>query len=76
MSVIVYSKPNCSACKRTKLLLHALEVPYEERDVLERETYLQEAQATGFSALPILIAGEEVISGFRPDKLEELFGSL
>lgn len=76
MSVIVYSKPNCSACKRTKLLLHALEVPYEERDVLEKETYLKEAQATGFSALPILIAGEEVLSGFQPAKLQELFGSL
>ena len=76
MSVIVYSKPNCSACKRTKLLLHALEVPYEERDVLEKETYLKEAQATGFSALPILIAGEEILSGFHPAKLQELFGSL
>ena len=76
MEIILYSKPNCSACKRTKLLLQALEVPYEERDVLEKETYLKEAQATGFSALPILIAGEEVLSGFQPAKLQELFGSL
>ena len=34
MEIILYSKPNCSACKRTKLLLQALDVSYEERDVL------------------------------------------
>lgn len=76
MEIILYSKPNCSACKRTKVLLQALDVSYEERDVLEKEEYLTEAKATGFSAMPIILVGEEVLSGFQPAKLQELFGSL
>lgn len=54
MEIILYSKPNCSACKRTKLLLQALDVSYEERDVLENESYMTEAKATGLSAMPII----------------------
>ena len=76
MEIILYSKPNCSACKRTKLLLQALDVSYEERDVLENESYMTEAKATGLSAMPIILAGEEILSGFQPAKLHELFGSL
>lgn len=76
MEIILYSKPNCSACKMTKFLLHELEVPYEERDVLEKEEYLVQAKATGFSAMPILIAGEEILSGFQPVKMQQLFGTL
>ena len=48
MEIILYSKPNCSACKRTKLLLQALDVSYEERDVLENESYMTEAKYTCF----------------------------
>lgn len=76
MATIVYSKNNCSACKRTKILLKAMGAAFEERNVEEDEIFMQEARATGFSSMPIIITDEEVISGFQPDKLEDLFGEL
>ena len=74
MAILVYSKTNCSACKRTKMLLNAFEVAFEERNVEDSDEYMAEAKATGFSAMPIIVMENEVLSGHQPAKLEELFG--
>lgn len=77
MSVTVYSKNNCSMCRRTKSFLRAQEVEFIEKNVEEDATFLKEAKATGLSTMPIVVVeGEEPFGGHKPDKLEELFGEL
>lgn len=69
----VYSKPNCMQCKFAKNKMDDLEIPFEEFDVTSSEEHLEEAKATGFTAMPIIILENgDVISGFQPDKLEAL----
>lgn len=76
MEVIIYTKNNCSQCGHTKRYLRAIAVPYQEKNIEAVPAYREEAVATGFTSLPIVMAGEEVFSGHQPAKLEELFGGL
>lgn len=77
MEVTLYSKNNCSMCRRTKSFLRAQEVEFVEKNVEEDEAFMVEAKATGLSTMPIVvIEGQEPFGGHKPDKLEEIFGEL
>lgn len=70
--MILYTKNNCAQCKMTKLHLANLGITdYTELNVDENEAYMQEAKATGYKSMPIVVVdGRVVASGFQPDKLE------
>ena len=71
--MIVYTTNNCIACKMTKLHLKKLGIAYTERNVTESERIMEQAKATGYTSMPIVVLNGEVIaSGFQPDKLNEL----
>lgn len=71
MTVIVYEKPNCQACRATKRWLDQHNVEYVVADITE-ENVLTEMKARGFMEAPVVMVGEEGWSGFRPDKLSTL----
>ena len=74
--MIIYTKDNCAQCKMTKLHLTNLGISYTERNVTENERYLEQAKATGFTSMPIVVVdGRVIASGFQPDRLNELEGS-
>ena len=74
--MIVYTTNVCMACNFTKLHLQNLGISYTERNVAEHEEFLVEAQATGFTSMPIVVVdGRVIASGFQPDRLDELEGS-
>ena len=74
--MIVYTTNNCQACKLTKLHLKNLGLAYTERNVMESERYLEQAKATGYTSMPIVVVdGRVIASGFQPDRLDELEGS-
>lgn len=77
MNVTVYSKNDCSMCKRTKRFLKASNIDFVEKNVNKDETFMAEAKETGFSAMPIVkVEGYETFAGHQQQKLEEIFGSL
>lgn len=67
----LYTKNGCPQCSMTKLVLNESGIFPEERNVDSGPAYLEEAKATGFKSMPILVHNGTVIaSGFQPDKLE------
>ena len=77
MNVTVYSKNKCPMCNRTKRFLKAKGVEFTEKNTDTNETYLDEARATGFSAMPIVvIEGHDTFASHDQSKLEKIFGEL
>lgn len=73
--ITIYTTNGCMACNFTKLHLQNLGISYTERNVAENERYLEQAKATGYTSMPIVVVdGRVIASGFQPDKLNELEG--
>lgn len=72
--MILYTKNNCQACRMTKLHLANLGITdYTERNTDTNERYLEQAKATGYTSMPIVVVdGRVIASGFQPDKLNAL----
>jgi glutaredoxin-like protein NrdH len=70
--VTVYTLPSCVQCESTKKFLAKNDVPFETVDLSQDESAMARVRALGYQAAPVVIAGEEHWSGFRPDKLNAL----
>jgi glutaredoxin-like protein NrdH len=70
--VIVYTLPACVQCDSTKRLLNKNEIPYSEIDLSKDADALALVKTMGYTAAPVVVAGDEHWSGFRPDKLSTL----
>ena len=44
-------------------------IPFEEKNVRESSSALQELQALGSQSTPTIVVGDQVHVGFRPDEL-------
>lgn len=53
-------------------MLKKIDVEYREVDLSINEEAYQMVKALGYSAAPVVIAGEEHWSGFRPEKIQSL----
>lgn len=73
MSVTVYTIPNCPGCDQTKKYLDRKDVAYDVVDITVDEEARDLVFGLGFKAAPVVIAGEDAWSGFRPDRLNKLF---
>lgn len=72
MSVIVYSKPACVQCTATYRALDSKGIEYEVCDLTQDAAALQLVQDLGYAQAPVVVAGGEHWSGFRPDRISEL----
>jgi glutaredoxin-like protein NrdH len=72
MTVTVYSKPACVQCTATYRALDGKGIEYQIFDVSEDEKALQTVMELGYMQAPVVIAGDDHWSGFRPDKIAEL----
>ena len=70
--VTVYSLPNCVQCDSTKRLLTRNEISYNEVDLSQDPDAMAMVREMGYTAAPVVVAGEDHWSGFRPDKLSTL----
>ncbi len=70
--VTVYTLPSCVQCESTKKYLTSKDVPFEVVDLSEDATAMEMVKTLGYQAAPVVIAGEDHWSGFRPDKLSAL----
>lgn len=72
MKITVYSTPNCSQCRMTYKALERAGIAYEVIDLSQDADKLEELRQQGFMQAPIVMAGTETWSGFRPDKISTL----
>lgn len=75
MPVTVYTKTVCPQCIATKRRLDKLGVPYTEINIEHDAEAYERVTAMGFSAAPVVVAGDDAWSGFRYDKLGALVES-
>lgn len=72
MPITIYSTAGCPACTMTKRRFNDLGIDYQEKHVDINEIYLQEVKDLGFQTLPVIVAGENKWSGFRPDMIQKI----
>lgn len=70
--VTVYTLPACVQCESTKKYLAKNDVPFEVVDLSEDASAMEMVKSLGYQAAPVVVAGEDHWSGFRPDKLSAL----
>lgn len=70
--ITVFSKNNCMQCKMTKKFLEKAEADFEEINIDEQPEQVDYVKSLGFTAAPVIQAGDVVFSGFQPDKLKEI----
>ena len=72
ITITVYTKPSCVQCTATYRALDAKGIEYEVRDLSTDEAALQAVKELGYLQAPVVVAGTEHWSGFRPDKIQQL----
>ena len=70
--IIIFSKNNFMQCKMTKKLLDKEGADYQEINIDERPDMIDYVKDLGFSAAPVVKAGDIIFSGFQPAKLKEI----
>ena len=70
--ITLFSKPNCPQCSMTARTLDRQGVAYQVIDVSQDAQAAAQLQAWGYRQVPVVQAGEEHWSGFRPDRLAAL----
>lgn len=70
--VTLYTLPSCVQCDATKRYLQRNFIDYEEVKLQEAPEALEMVRGMGYTAAPIVMAGERHWSGFRPDLIESL----
>jgi glutaredoxin-like protein NrdH len=69
MSITVYSKPACVQCTATTRALDRKGVDYTVVDIMENAAAFALVQELGYRQVPVVVAGEQHWSGFRPDMI-------
>lgn len=72
MSVVIYTLPSCVQCDTTKRMMQKINVSYREVDLSENEEAYQMVKALGYSSAPVVFAGDDHWSGFRPERIQSL----
>ena len=70
--VTVYSKPACVQCDATYRALDKKGIEYTVVDISADVDALERVRALGYLQAPVVVAGEESWSGFRPDQITAL----
>ena len=72
MTITVYSKPRCVQCTATYRALDKAGLSYETVDISLDVAALDQVRSLGYAQAPVVVAGGEHWSGFRPDKIKAL----
>jgi len=70
--IVVYSKPACVQCTATTREMDRKGIVYNVVDLTKDENAFDMVQNLGHRQAPVVVAGEDHWSGFRPDKIGTL----
>ena len=71
MTVTVYTKPACVQCTATYRALEKAGIEFDAVDISQDTEARDFVMALGYLQAPVVVAGEDHWSGFRPDLLAE-----
>lgn len=71
-TVTVYTKPACVQCNATFRALDKQGTPYRKVDITTDPEARDYVMALGYLQAPVVVAGTEHFSGFRPDRITRL----
>ena len=74
MTVTVYSKPACVQCDATYRALDKNGIDYTVVDIEADPAALEYVRGLGYLQAPVVVAGDQHWSGFRPDQINALRG--
>lgn len=72
MTVTVYSKPACVQCDATYRALDRRGIDYTVVDIEADPAALEYVRGLGYLQAPVVVAGDQHWSGFRPDQINQL----
>jgi glutaredoxin-like protein NrdH len=72
MSITVYTKPACVQCTATYKALDKQGIAYEKVDISVDSQARDYVMALGYLQAPVVVAGNDHWSGFRPDRIKAL----
>lgn len=72
MTITVYTKPACVQCNATYKALDKAGVEYSVVDISQDADARDFVMALGYLQAPVVVAGEDHWSGFRPDRIKAL----
>jgi glutaredoxin-like protein NrdH len=72
MTVTVYTKPACVQCTATYRALDKAGIEYTSIDISESADARDYVMALGYLQAPVVVAGDDHWSGFRPDRIKSL----
>ena len=69
MTITVYTKPNCVQCYATYKALDKEGIAYHKVDISLDDDARDYVMALGYLQAPVVVAGNDHWSGFRPDRI-------
>lgn len=69
-NITVYTKPACVQCTATRKALDKQGISYELVDITEDPTARDFVMSLGYTSAPVVVAGDDHWSGFRPDRIK------
>lgn len=72
MTITVYTKPACVQCNATQKALDKQGISYQTVDITEDPDARDFVMALGYLQAPVVVAGDNHWSGFRPDRIKAL----
>lgn len=76
IDVVVYTKPGCVQCDATYRDLDRKGVAFTAVDVTADAEALAVVQELGYLQAPVVVAGDQHWSGFRPDRITALAAAI
>ena len=72
--IVMYSTQWCGVCKKAKAWLKSNKVPFKEYDIESSQEYRNEYQKLGGGGVPLIMIGNEKMSGWSEGRMRELLG--
>lgn len=72
MAITVYTKPACVQCNATYRALDKAGIEYAVIDITDNVQARDYVMSLGYLQAPVVVAGENHWSGFRPDEISKL----
>ena len=76
MTITVYTKPACVQCNATYKALDRQGIFYDVVDISLDSDARDYVMALGYLQAPVVVAGQNHWSGFRPDRIKSLAGAV
>jgi glutaredoxin-like YruB-family protein len=76
MEIKIYSTPTCPYCKLVKQYLSSKGQSYEDIDVSQNKTALEEmVKLSGQMGVPTVVINGQVVVGFDKERIDSLLGA-